>query len=105
MAGMIGPSEVSPECILQAVELAGNALLLSTATDKQLSAAAGFLAQALARFPDEASPLARKAEAAVRLECAGAAIGAELSRRAFVLPVTHPSGERDGRRQGDSGPR
>lgn len=91
MAGMIRPSEVSPECILQAVELAGNALRLSAATDKQLSAAASFLAQALARFPDDASPLARKAEAAVRLECADAAIGAELSRRAFVLPVTRRS--------------
>ena len=64
--------------------LAGDALRLSTVTADQLTAAAGFLARALARFPDNAPRDTRKFDTVGRLEVAGKAIGAELARRAFT---------------------
>ena len=60
------------------------ALRLSTATADQLTAAAGLLARALARFPDNAPRDGCKFEVVGRLEVAGKAIGVELARRAFT---------------------
>ena len=64
-----------------ALQLAGDELRMTTVTTEQLTAAASFLAKALARFPDDTPPDARRFEAVARLELAGKAIGAELRQR------------------------
>ena len=84
MTNMIEPGDIAAEGVVQAMQLAGDALRLSTATADQLTAAAGLLARALARFPDNAPRDGCKFEAVGRLEVAGKAIGVELARRAFT---------------------
>jgi hypothetical protein len=83
MSGMMRSPDLNAEGITHALQLAGDARRLSTATPDQLTAAAAFLAKALARFPEGTSRDPRRANAIARLESAGKNIGAELRRRAF----------------------
>ena len=83
MSGIFQSSDLTAEGVAHALQLAGDTLRLTTATPDQLTAAAAFLAKALARFPDGASRDPRRVDAIGRLEVAGKAIGAELRRRAF----------------------
>jgi hypothetical protein len=78
---MLRSSDLGAMGVAQALQLAGDTLRLTTAPPDQLTAAAAFLAKALARFPDSATRDVRRAEALARLEVAGQAIGAELRRR------------------------
>jgi hypothetical protein len=84
MTNMMEPGDIAAEGVVQAMELARDELRLSTATDDQLTAAAAFLARALAQFPNGAPRDARRFDAVKRLETAGKVIGAELARRAFA---------------------
>lgn len=81
MSGMMRSPDINAEGVVHALQLAGDTLRLTTATPDQLTAAAAFLAKALARFPDGASRDLRKVEAIARLEAAGKTIGAEVMRR------------------------
>ena len=83
MSGIFESSAFTAEGVAHAMQLAGDAVRLATATPDQLNAAAAFLTQALAQFPDGASRDPRKADAIARLKVAGKAIAAELRRRAF----------------------
>ena len=78
---MLKSSDLNADGVGHALQLAGDALRLTTATPDQLTAAAAFLAKARARFP-EAVRDARKMTAIDRLDEAGQAIGAEIRRRA-----------------------
>ena len=84
MSGITTSTDIENEGVAQAMQLAGDDLRLRAASSDQLNAAAAFLANALARFPDGASRDPRKSDAIARLERAGKAIGAELRRRAVV---------------------
>ena len=79
----MGSADFTAEGVVHALQLAGDTLRLTTATPDQLSAAAAFLAKALARFPDGALRDPRRVDAVGRLEAAGKTIGTELRRRAF----------------------
>jgi hypothetical protein len=83
MSGIFQSSDLTAEGVAHALQLASDELRLSTAKPDQLTAAAAFLAKALARFPDGTSRDPRRVDAIGRLEIAGRAIGAELRRRAF----------------------
>ena len=83
MSGSFGSSDIDAEGVAHALQLAGDELRLTIATPDQLTAAAAFLAKALAQFPEGKTRDARRADAIGRLEVAGKAIGAELRRRAF----------------------
>jgi len=84
MSGIMDSSDFTAEGVVHAMQLAGDALRLATATPDQLNAAAALLAKALGRFPEGTSRDPRRVDAIARLEVAGKAIGAELSRRAFA---------------------
>ncbi len=84
MSGIVTPGDIAAEGVAQAIQLAGDELRLTTAPYDQLTAAASFLARALAQFGEGAGRNARKSEAIARLEAASKAIGAELRRRAFT---------------------
>jgi hypothetical protein len=81
MSGIFKSSDFTAEGVAHALQLAGDALRLTTATPDHLNLAAAFLAKALARFPDGASRDPRRAVAIDRIEIAGKAIGEELRRR------------------------
>ena len=83
MSGMMRSPDIHAEGVVHALQLAGDELRLTTATPDQLTAAASFLAKALARFPEGTSRDPRRADAVGRLEAAGKTIGAELRRRPF----------------------
>ena len=83
MSGMFRSSDLTAESVVHALQLAGDALRLTTATADQLSAAAAFLAEAVAQFPDGVRD-SRRVDAIGRLETAGKAIRAEMRRRAFA---------------------
>jgi hypothetical protein len=85
MSGVMGDSsDFTAESVVHAMQLAGDALRLSTATPDQLNPVAAFLAKVVARFPEGTSPDPRGVDAIGRLEVAGKAVGAELRRRAFA---------------------
>ena len=84
MSGIFQSSDFTAEGLVHAMQLAGDTMRLTTATPDQFTAAAAFLAKALAKFPDGTSRDPRRVDAIRRLEAAGKAIGAELRRRAFV---------------------
>jgi hypothetical protein len=91
VSGLMGSADINAEGVTHALQLAGDALRLSTAPPEQLTAAAAFLAKAMAKLPDTRTKDARRAEGVARLEVAGKAIGAEMRRRAFGL--SHCSGD------------
>jgi hypothetical protein len=86
--GTMATSEVTAAGVARAMDLAADALRLSTATPAQLETAVAFLARARARFPDSVRG-ARRFDAVERLEAAGQAIGAELRRRAEGAAECH----------------
>src|SRR5207249_12078039 len=53
MSGIIGPIDFTAEGVAHALQLAGDTLRLTTATPEQLNAAAAFLANGFARFPED----------------------------------------------------
>jgi hypothetical protein len=83
MSGMMRSPDLNAEGVAHALQLAGDELRLSTAPPDQLTAAAAFLAKALARLPDTRTLDVRRAEGVARLEVAGKTIGAEMRWRAF----------------------
>ena len=52
MNGIMDSSDFTAEGVVHAMQLAGDALRLATATPDHLNAAAAFLAKALGRFPE-----------------------------------------------------
>jgi hypothetical protein len=84
MNGLMREGDIAAEGVVQSLLLAADELRFTTATPDQLTAAAAFLAKALARFGDGTSRDSRQSAAIARLEVAGKAIGAELARRAFT---------------------
>ena len=87
MNGIMDSSDFTAEGVVHAMQLAGDALRLATATPDQLNAAAAFLAKALGRFPEGTSRDPRRVDEIARLEVAGKAIGAELSRGVCLGPA------------------
>jgi len=87
MSGIMDSSDFTAEGVVHAMQLAGDALRLATATPDQLNAAAAFLAKALGRFPEGTSRDPRRVDEIARLEVAGKAIGAELSRGVCLGPA------------------
>jgi hypothetical protein len=83
VSGMMRSPDINAEGVVHALQLAGDTLRLTTATPDQLNAAAAFLGKALVRFEEGSSRDARRFDVVQRLEAAGKAIGAELTRRAF----------------------
>ena len=84
MNGLMREGDIAAEGVVQSLLLAADELRFTTATPDQLTAAAAFLAKALAKLPDTRTKNVRRAEGVARLEVAGKAIGAKLARRAFT---------------------
>jgi hypothetical protein len=84
LSDMMRPHDVTAEGVAQALQLAGDALRLTTASADQLKSAVAFLAWARARLPDGAPRDSRRSKPVTRLERAGTAIVGELRRRAFL---------------------
>ena len=71
MSGIMDSSDFTAEGVVHAMQLAGDALRLNTATPDQLNAAAVLLAKALGRFPEGTSRDPRRVDAIARREVAG----------------------------------